>query len=414
MRHLRTKWGGSYVGLICCVAATSAAAALHAAQRIEIDVEEPAGIRRFQYPVAMELKLPEAVARETRFRLLRAGKPALAQFRPAQSGEDVAQWWLDFPVDLLPYESTVYEIQYGPDVPAEPSRKQGHKLTASAEEFRIANDPHIAWSVRRDLGGLLTSVRAGELEYVRTARSGLLLRDGKGEQHAVGGSGGRPPKVRVTREGALAVGLRFEFTDILPELHSTVDLTFPVFKSWVEVDWRIDDPRGAAVGAEAKFDVNLDPPTRRAPTLVDFGTIGLVYLSLGPAQQGQLHGDSRAWQVLRGMPDRLEPLVISPRQPSRYTPPEGWAHAMDRRRCLAMAVDHFASSSEDRLGVSADGHVELCRCFRVSEASAVKRMRFWLHFVPFPPQETAATSPQAMHNPVVTRVRAASQPAGKR
>jgi hypothetical protein len=388
----------------------SPAAPLHAVSRIAIDVREPVGIRRFQYPVAVELTLPQAVARETRFRLLRAGKPVLTQVRAAEAGESVARWWLDFPVDLLPYESAVYELQYGPDVPPGPSPKQGHRLISSAAELRIANDPQIVWTVRRDLGGLLTSVRAGELEYLRTAPSGLLFRDSNGKPYAVGGGGGRPTKVSVTREGLLAVGLRFEFSEILPELHATVDLTFPVFKTWVEVDCRIDDPHSMVATAEAKLDVNLDPPTRQTPTLVDFGTAGLVYLSLGPSQQSQLRGDLGNWQVLRGMPDRLEPFVAGPRQPDRYAPPEGWAHVMDRRHCLAMAVDHFGSAGEDRLGVAADGHVELCRRFCAAKApqSAVKRLRFWLHFVPYPPQVTAATSPQAMQNPIATRVRVAS------
>ena len=103
----------------------SPAAPLHAASRIAIDVREPVGIRRFQYPVAVELTLPQAVARETRFRLLRAGKPVLTQVRAAEAGAAVARWWLDFPVDLLPYESAVYELQYGPDVPPDPLPNKG-------------------------------------------------------------------------------------------------------------------------------------------------------------------------------------------------------------------------------------------------------------------------------------------------
>jgi len=34
-----------------------------------------------------------------------------------------------------------------------------------------------------------------------------------------------------------------------------------------------------------------------------------------------------------------------------------------------------------------------------------KHLRFWLHFVPFPPQQTAATSPQSMQNPPIVLVR---------
>ena len=397
-------------------AGTPAAGDSPAAARIAIDVQEPAGIRRFQYPVAMEVTLPRPVARATRFRLLRAGKPVLAQVRAAEAGETVARWWLDFPVDLLPYESAVYALEYGRDVPAGPSLKQGHRLTASAEEFRIANDPHIAWTVRRDLGGLLGSVRAGELEYLRGSSAGLSLRDRDGAQHAIGGPGGRPAKVSVTREGLLAVGLRFEFAEILPELHTTVDLTFPVFKSWVEVDCGIDDPRGKVAAAEAKVDVNLDPPTRQIPTLVDFGAAGLVYLFLGPSQQSELRGDAGRWQVLRGAPERLDPFVTGPKEPACQAPLEGWAHAMDRRRCLALAVDHFASASADRLSLSAEGHVELSRDFHAAATPepASKRLRFWLHFIPYPPQATAATSPQAMQNPLVTRMHGASQEADER
>jgi hypothetical protein len=379
-----------------------------AAGPIAIEVRETAGIRRFQYPVAVELTLPTAIERGAVFRLARGGKPVLAQFSPAEPGAAVARWWLDFPVDLLPYESATYELQYGADVTPGPSLKQGHKLTSLPEEFRIVNGSHIAWTVSRDLNGLLNSVRAGELEYLRGVSSGLRLRDGRGKSYAIGSKGSRPT-VSVSREGTLAVGLRFEFTEILPQVNSTVSLTFPVFKSWVEVDWRIDDPRGGVAGAEASFNMNLDPPTRRAPTLLDFGTTGLVYLSLGPGQESQLRGGSGPWQVLRGRPDRLEPYVTGPKEPDPQAPPEGWAHVMDRRRCLAMAVDRFAARSEDRLGISAEGRVELCRSFVAAKSpqAATKHLRFWLHFVPFPPQETAATSPQAMQNPVVTHVRMA-------
>ena len=147
-----------------------------AAGPIAIEVRETAGIRRFQYPVAVELTLPTAIERGAVFRLARGGKPVLAQFSPAEPGAAVARWWLDFPVDLLPYESATYELQYGADVTPGPSLKQGHKLTSLPEEFRIVNGSHIAWTVSRDLNGLLNSVRAGELEYLRGVSSGLRLR----------------------------------------------------------------------------------------------------------------------------------------------------------------------------------------------------------------------------------------------
>lgn len=65
---------------------------IRASERIAIEVGETAGIRRFQYPVAVQLKLAEPVPRETRFRLLREDVPVIAQFRAAEEGGAVARW----------------------------------------------------------------------------------------------------------------------------------------------------------------------------------------------------------------------------------------------------------------------------------------------------------------------------------
>jgi hypothetical protein len=287
------------------------------------------------------------------------------------------------------------------------------------------NEPYIAWNVERNLNGLLSSVRSGDLEYMRPDSTGLFLRDFSGKDHPLGGTGnGGPKSVRVIRDGALAVGLRFEFVEtdaVLENVRSVVDLLFPVFKSWVEVDWQIDDPQGKLSGVGAKLGVNVDQPTRNAPTLVDFGATSLVYLSLRPGQEAQLRGGPsigrsnqessggllHAWQVLRGKPGQMEPFVFGPKRPDGLARPEGWAHVMDRNRCLAIAVDGFAHGTEDCILVSAEGTVQLHRQFPTGEGISrpgAKRLRFWLHFVPFPPQQTAATSPQSMQNPVATRV----------
>ncbi len=411
MPGLVPQRSGFPAGFLGWTVVAAAAAVAQAGPRIAIEVQETAGIRRFQYPVAVALRLPQPVPRETGFRLTRAGVPVAAQIRPGATGASVACWWLDFSADLLPHESAAYQLEYGRDVTEAAARKQGHRLVSSDDALRILNEPYIAWTVPADLDGLLSSVRAGELEYLRTGAKGLLLRDRDGKEHALGGRGnGRRPSVRVTRQGTQAVGLRFERAETDPQLAEvrwTVHLTFPVVKSWVEVDWGIEDPRDRVASAMARFNADLDAPTREHPTLIDFGAASLVYLSLGAGQRAQLRGGSAAWQVLRGSPDRWEPFVAGPDQADRRARPEGWVHLMDRQRCLALAVDRFAADSEDSIGVSAEGRLELNRSFpaRKAAASALKRLRFWLHCVPFPPQQTAATSPQAMQNPLVIRVR---------
>ena len=419
MRHLQIV----FAGLFCCAIAVIDAAEVQAAERVVVELRETAGIRRFQFPVAVQMTLAKPVPRETTFRLLSDGKPMLAQFRTAEEGDNVAKWWLDFPVNLLPYQSVVYEVEYGGDLPEGPSRTRGHKLVESDDAFQIVNDPYITWSVERNLKGLLRSVRAGDLEYLRPGSAGLFLRDRDGTDHSLGGNSAGRENARVIRQGPLAVGLRFECVASDPQLEnvrSTVDLVFPVFKSWVEVDWRIDDPQGRLAGAGAMLDGNLNEPTRQAPTLVDFGATSLVYLALRSGQQTRLDGgpgvreSSRqadgglfhTWEVVRGKPDQLEPFVFGPRQSDGGAAPEGWAHVMDRQRCLAIAIDGFARHTEDHLSVSAEGTVEVYRQFAARDANArraAKRLRFWLHCVPFPPQQTAATSPQSMQMPIVTR-----------
>jgi len=396
-----------------------------ATQGIVVEVEETAGIRRFQYPVAVRLQLTEPVKRETGFRLLLGDQPILAQFRPAEQGGAVTTWWLDFPVNLLPYQSLAYRVEYGVSSPAGPVAKRGHQLIESDEMFQVVNERAIAWSVDRKLAGLLRSVRSGELEYLRPNSMGLWLTDRSGTEHRLGGvQDGCDTAARVIRSGPLAVGIRFDVADTNPALagvRSSVDLVFPVFKSWVEVDWRVDDPQGKVAGLGARLAVNLDEPTRTAPALADFGATSLVYVYLPPGQQAVLRsgpvvagpqsandGRRPAWEFLRGPPERLEPFVSGPRQLPADARPEGWIHVMDRQRCLALAVDGFARDTRDRISVSAAGCVGFDREFSASAArpsADAKQVRFWLHFIPFPPQQTAATSPQSMQTPPVTRIR---------
>jgi hypothetical protein len=394
---------------------------------IAIEVRETAGIRRFQYPVAAQLQLKAPVSNETNFRLLLDNQPVLAQFRPAEQGAASAGWFVDFPVNLLPYQSLVYAVEYGPQVAEGPSRKGGHRLVESAESFQVVNEPAIAWTVDRKLAGLLKSVRARDLEYLRPDSAGLWLTDGNGSDLPMG-SGRDDCRIsaRVVRNGPLAVGIRFELIEQNPALQgvrSTIDLVFPVFKSWVEVDWRVDDPQQRIARLGAQLDLNLNEPTRSLPTLVDFGATSLVYVSLRPGQTTLLRGgpmsaglpqrdgkERVAWEVLRGSTDGLQPFVAGPRgsQVVHLHRPEGWAHVMDRERCLALAVDRFAGDAKDQISASAAGRVRLSREFSdVSKASPAKakRLRFWLHLVPFPPQQTAATSPQSMQDPPVVRVR---------
>ena len=412
--------------LVCLALSLIGATDMLAAERITIEVRETAGIRRFSHPVAVALELPEASSEQASVCLLEQGKPHVAQFRVDGTDDDRSRWWLDFQTSLAPFESKSFTVEYGPGVPTGPEQDAGHQLTILDDAFRVANGPYISWLIPRDLDGLLRSVNYGQVEHMHPESPGLVLLDRDGAAHPLGSvpdERGLDNSIvgRVVREGPLAVALRFEATQRNPELRgvrSVIDIHLPVSRSWVEVDWQVIDPEVKVSSLQAELQLDLDAPTSSAPTLVDFGATTMVYTALRAGQQAELRGTGKTddgtdasdresgWQVLHGPAGRLGSLVDSAKDGARDA--EGWAHVMDRKWCLAMAVDKFARRTDDRIHLSAEGTVLLGRSFGAHPAATrdrdQKRFRFWLHFVNFPPQHGAATSPQSMQNPLEVRV----------
>jgi len=72
------------------------------AGKLELIVEETAGIRRFGYPVYVALPLPRDPSVKDRFRLKSGGKPVAAQFRLLSGAKRKVA--LDFNVSLGPLE----------------------------------------------------------------------------------------------------------------------------------------------------------------------------------------------------------------------------------------------------------------------------------------------------------------------
>lgn len=387
---------------------------------LQLKVTETSGLRRQSFPLSILVELPTAIPKMTPFRLVSDGQPMTAQVRPASDGLSVAQWWVDFLVDLAPYQSRTCSLTYGPDVERGPESSKGHQLQELGESFVIANAPHIAWTVRRDLRGLLQSVSLPPDERLRLDSPGLIVRDRSGREHELNGAA---VSSRVLRTGRLAVGLRFEGrlnAEHLESVRFIVDMVFPGRVSWVDVSCLAEDPNNQVAALGAGLNLTLDPPTHDAPTLVDFGATSFVYSSLRAGEQARLEvsGNSQPnatgspkdnWRILRGRADKLQPVAVgrSPRPPEKML--EGWAHVMDRKRCLAVAVGEFGhSTGGDRIEVSAEGAVCVWRNFAAQanqKPDTSKSLRTWWHFVGFPPQKTAATSPRMMQTPPRVTVR---------
>ena len=398
-----------------------------AAETLQIEVREPAGIRRFGYPVAVVLPIPPTAPEATACALRDGERVVPAQLRRETTDDGAGRWWLDFNLSLMPHETRALKLEYGTGLATTSEPRAGLTVSEADDEFEIKNGDHIAWTVGRQQGALVKQVRVPSYEHLGSDGVTLALRGQDGARHDLGGHG--KARSRLIRSGPLAVAVRDEVavTGLPARARAVVDLTFPSSKSWLEIDLRIDDAGNTPFSASAEIDLNLDRPSADKPTLVDFGASSLVYMALEPGQAGLLRsvagkpvGGVRAerslgWEVLRGPNERLEPFVSSAlpipaagsAQVTERPAPEGWAHVMDRSRCLAVALDEFGKEGDDSIQVTAEGKVVLTRRFSAGAAArpeANRRLRFWLHFVGFPPHQTAATSPQSMLAPLVVRV----------
>jgi hypothetical protein len=199
------------------------------------------------------------------------------------------------------------------------------------------------------------------------------------------------------------------------ELRSTVDLDFPLGKSWVRVDWQLDDPTDAVEELSGELRLRLDAK-EAPPILADVGAAGRTYATLGPEDHLIFRAGPRlepkaasvepAWQVDRMLSRRVVPFARPP-QVGHDIAPQGWGHLMDAKRATAIAVDRFAHSTNDTIELGGQGRVRLQRAFAPQPKGSppvAKRLKFWLHVVSSPPQRGAATSPQSMLFPPEVRV----------
>lgn len=418
--HFRS-WFVALAAVILGLHSISPGEGLSAAEQVVIEAEEISGTTRAGSPVSYRVRLPRPIARGTPLALFDdEGRQVLAQFSPADEDQEnseteAAHWWIDFNAELKPWQVRRYTVRYGSDVKPLSLEAGGHRLNRTQAAYKIENAPYISWTVPNDLSGLLQSVDFPPSEHLRDDSPGLVLRDRAGREHVLGQgfhSG------RVIREGRQGVALRFTGQTSDPALagvRSTVDLIFPSPVSWVEVDWTIDDPQARVRDLGAVLNLALDPPGGDAPTLVDFGASSWIYAALYESDAAELVASSSAagvdqhglpWQVLRGPAGKLAAVAAGRQGADRFSVAEGWAHIMDRKRCLALAVDEFGARSRDRITAKHDGQVSM---WREDEPAAdgvlptSRRLRFWLHFVFYPPQYSAATSPRMMQTPPLIR-----------
>ena len=233
--------------------------------------------------------------------------------------------------------------------------------------------------------------------------------------------------------------VRIVFKDVSVGL--SMELSFPVSRSWCEVTVRKerDERRNASnqvIGLRMQGPrLRVDTPTSAKPTLCDFGGGTSVYAALADATaEARLVAEPLgAWRVEQraagernrdgtrdGQPDAWTATVAAEgainSNTSAVAAAEGWLHVMDQQCCVAVAMAQFGVASHDTLTVIGDGSVYAERWLEPSLATELGErprddsdgdtseeetlLRCYYHFVPFPPQKSAATQPQAMLAPL--------------
>ena len=376
--------------------------------RLVVEVRETGGWSRPVYPCTLQLDRP-ATARRPQFRLLdEQARPVVLQVDAQPQGKRV-RWWLAFSVTLAPFQRRVFSLEVGPAVRPGPRRERGHAVKATDTRLQVINAPYLTWSIPRRVGPFLQSLEFGGHEHLRGPTARLELKDRGGRSYQLGGP--QAKRWRLVRKGPLAVTLAGD-SSVTPAgrdaVASHVELDFPVSRSWVRLDWSLDDANDEIAEASLVVDLNLDPPRSGVPTLADFGAGTWVYARLAAGQAALLESGTRGgaprWRVLQGREGNLRPLVVA--RPGGHEAAEGWTHLMDRTRCLALAVGQFGDEQADSIRTTAEGRVTVRRVFTKRSVTnrRPKRLRAWLHFVGFPPQQAAATSPRHMQTPPLVRI----------
>jgi hypothetical protein len=382
-----------------------------ASERLKVEVRETGGWSRPIYPCTLTLDRPTSPA-PLRFRLIdESSRPIVVQADAEVRGK-ITRWWLAFPVSLKPHQRRVLTLELGPDVTPGPRRSRGHVLEVSGKQLRIVNAPYLVWTLPTRVGPFLQSLEFGNQEHLAGPTAHLVIKTRSGRTVSLGGPDA--PSWKPVRRGPLAVTLSGEQSVVVKgsdKVGSRVELDFPVSRSWVRMDWQLDDPGDQVSEIILDVKLNLDAPTAGEPNLVDFGAGTWVYARLAPGQVASLQakrstGDrvdgATPWSVLKGTARASEAFVVSdPRRPTRS---EGWVHLMDRKRCLALAVDSFGHEQFEAIETTAEGNVRVRRVFSRRKVRTGKSLRAWMHFVGFPPQQSAATSPRHMQTPPAIRI----------
>jgi hypothetical protein len=376
--------------------------------RIPITVRETAGLRRFGYPVSAAVPFPKAALADGRHvRLVDAqGKEIGAQVTVMASwpGDGSVQWVdVDFNASPAPNVTEQYAVEYGPAV--ERSRiTRGVILTETESVYQAG-----AYRVPKFGRPLLTSVRYGELEFLRPEGAEFLFVDRSGAARTVR-EGSVRTRALKTEPVSVMLEQRGEYAAERGALAFRTTMAFPNSKSWIHFVHEIEDPGGEVREVVLRLPFALETE----PRIFDFGVGSWLYGTLRTGQEATLtqrvapaNSDSGTtnWNVMLGGVADATPFAVGvPAAGSNRS--EGWGHLMDGKKVVALGVPSFATvPGEYSIRLDHEGNcvIRWRPELTATGGTARRRAEAYFHFVGVPPQVTAVTSPPAMLAPLVAR-----------
>lgn len=394
------------------------------AGELRLDVSETLGLRRYGYPLHTVAELSDPVSVETRFALFDGDQQLSLQSAPEDpSATSTSRWHLDFALSLAPWETRTLVLRYGPEVAAAQPPDRALQFEVRDEALHVAYGPSFNVTVPRDLLGLLSSVQIAGKELLVPSESGLFIHYKDDIHFRCGGFGprGEPTRMTILRQGPLAASVRFDSREALRgkrEVDSHAVLEFPLGKSWVVIDWTVDDDQGYVAGLGLALKLKLPEGPAPNELIADFAVPSPLYATLVPASDERLlfrgglppegargAGMTPLWELLRLRGS--ESTVLARSSPAPAPPsPEGWLHVVTQEFTLAAGIADATDGTAWTGELFADGRVQLYRRFALDGAPpppGPKRLRCYLHFVHSPPAVGALTSPQSMlHPPEIT------------
>jgi hypothetical protein len=245
--------------------------------RLQFQVEETAGLRRYGYPVTTFIPTQPVAGRH---RLLRDHREVPAQFSLVKDLKGRTLLALDFNASPGPFEVQNYELELHPETEAPARLSGGIKVVAENSSIKVKHEPYITYTFPTDLGRFLQSVRTKESEFVEQGSAGLWV-EIQGKRQLLGSSSDKANhrSSQISRQGPLAVGIDHADSLIADDgsrFHSALSLTLPSSKSWVEAEWSVSDPHHQIEAIGLDLALKLEGP----PFLVDCGANSTVYGTL--------------------------------------------------------------------------------------------------------------------------------------